>query len=73
MEKRHQGLIRNNFADTPVDICARNPGIEDIRHLFECFKFATQRASLSVTVTDVLHRNNLNDPANNLKLYVLFR
>ena len=59
----------HNFADIPLDICVCNQGIEDTRHfLFECLKFATHRASLAVT--DVLHRNNLIDPANNIELYL---
>ena len=61
----------HNFADTPSNICTFNQGIEDPRHfLFECLKFATNRASVAVTVTDVLHRNNLIDLANNLELYL---
>ena len=61
----------HKFADTPLNICACNQGIEDTRHfLFEYLKFATHRESLAVTVTDVLHRNNLIDLANNLKLYL---
>ena len=61
----------HNFADTPSDICACNQGIEDTRHfLFECLRFATHRASLAVTVTDVLHRNNLIGLVNNLELYL---
>ena len=61
----------HDFADTPSDICACNQGIEDTRHfLFECLKFAMHRASLAVTVTDVLHRNNLIGLANNLELYL---
>ena len=62
---------RHNFADTSSDICSCNQGIEETRHfLFECSRFATHRAGLAVTVTDVLHRNNLIDLANNLELYL---
>ena len=61
----------HNFTDTPSDICTCNQGIEDTRHfLFECFKFATDRASLAVTVTDFLHRNTLIELVNNLELYL---
>ena len=58
-----------NFADTPSDICACNQGVEDTRN-FLCLKFATHRASLAVSGTDVLHRNNLIDLANYLQLYL---
>ena len=62
---------KHNFADTPSDICTCNQGIADTRHfLFECLKFATHRASLAVTVTDVLHSNNLIGLGNNLELYL---
>ena len=61
----------HNFVDTPSNIYACNQGIEDTRHFsFECLKFASHRASLAVTVSDVLHRNNLIDLANNLGLYL---
>ena len=51
----------HNFADTPSDICSCNQGVEYTRYfLFECLSFATHRASLAVTVTDGLHRNNLS-------------
>ena len=66
LRKKH-----HNFADTPSDIYACNQGIEDIRHLlFECLKLATHRASLAVTVTEVLRRNNLIDLAINFELYL---
>ena len=62
----------HNFAETPSDICACNQGTEYTRRfLFECLKFETHIASLGVTVTDVLHRNNLIDLANNLELYLM--
>ena len=61
----------HNFADTRSDICPCNQGIEDTRHfLFECLTFATHRARLTVTVTDVLHINNLIDLANKEELYL---
>ena len=61
----------HNFADTPSDICPCNQGIENTRHfLFECLTFATHRARLAVTVTDVLYRNNLIDLANKEELYL---
>ena len=60
-----------NFADTPPDICPCNQGIEHTRHfLFECLTVATNRARLAVTVSDVLHGNNLIDLANKEELYL---
>ena len=50
----------HNFADTP-EFCECNQGVECTRHLlFECPRYATHRATLAVSVIDILQRNNLN-------------
>ena len=62
---------RYNFADTPSGICECNQDIEDTSHfLFECPRYATQRANLAVKVIDILQRNNLNHLGNQLELYL---
>ena len=59
---------RYNFADTPSGICECNQEIEDTSHfLFECPRYATQRANLAV---GILQRNNLNRLGNQLELYL---
>ena len=41
--------------------------MEDTRYfLFECLEFATHRANVALSVTDVLHRNNLTELENNI-------
>ena len=62
---------RNNFSDTRPEICECNLCIEHIRHfLFECPSYATQRATLTVSVIDILQRNNLNHLGNQPELYL---
>ena len=64
--KRH-----HNFADTPSEICECNQGVECTRHfLFECPRYANHRATLAVSVIDILQRNNLNHLGNQLELYL---
>ena len=63
--------IRHNFADTPSEICECNQGFEDTHHfLFECPRYAIHRATLAVSVIDILQRNNLNHLGNQPKLYL---
>ena len=64
--KRH-----HNFADTPSEICECNQGVECTRHfLFEYPRYANHRATLAVSVIDILQRNNLNHLGNQLELYL---
>ena len=69
-------LLRNqkrryNFADTSSGICECNQDIEDTSHfLFECPRYATQRANLAVKVIDISQRNNLSHLGNQLELYL---
>ena len=54
-----------NFIDTPSDKCLCNHGIEDTNHfLFLCPFSATQRATLSGSVIQILHKYNLNHLGN---------
>ena len=58
-----------NLYRIPVVECNQN--IEDTSHfLFECPRYATQRANLAVKVIDILQRNNLNHLGNQLELYL---
>ena len=60
----------HNFADTP-EFCECNQGVECTRHLlFECPRYATNRATLAVSVIDILQSNNLNHLGNQLQLYL---
>ena len=62
---------RHNFADTPSEICECNQGVECPRHfLFECPRYTNHRATLAVSVIDILQRNNLNHLGNQLELYL---
>ena len=62
---------RYNFADIPSGICECNQDIEDTSHfLFECPRYATEKANLAVKVIDILQRNNLNHLGNQLELYL---
>ena len=62
---------QHNFSDTPSDVCECNLGIEDIRHfLIQCTFYAAQRVTLSVSVIDILQRNNLNHLGNQPELYL---
>ena len=64
--KRH-----HNFADTPSEICECDQGVECTRHfIFECPRYANHRATLAVSVIDILQRNNLNHLGNQLELYL---
>ena len=61
----------HNFIDTPSDKCLCNHGIEDTNHfLFLCPFFATQRATLSGSVIQILHKYNLNHWDNQSHLYL---
>ena len=61
----------HNFIDTPSDKCLCNHGIEDTNHfLFLCPFFATQRATLSGSVIQILHKYNLNHLDNQSHLYL---
>ena len=45
---------RHDFADTPLDTCLCNHGLEDINHfLFLCPLYATKRATLISIVTAI--------------------
>ena len=58
----------HNFADTPSENCEYNQDIEDTSHvLFECRRYARQRAA---TAIEILHRNNLNHLGNLAELYL---
>ena len=62
---------RYNFADTPSGICECNQEIEGTSHfLFECPRYATERANLAFKVIVILQRNNLNHLGNQLELYL---
>ena len=62
---------RHNFADTPSESCSCNQDIEDTCHfLFSCPVYAIQRATLAVSVKNILQKNNLNYLGNNSKLYL---
>ena len=62
---------RHNFRDTPNETCSCQRGIEDEKHfLFECLQFANDRVTLAVKVTGILSRNNLNQFANDVNLYL---
>ena len=64
---------RHNFADTPSEICECNQSVECIpppHVLFECPRYATHRATLAVSVIDILQRNNLNHLGNQHELYL---
>ena len=55
----------------PSEICECNQYIEDTSHfLFECPRYATQRANLAVKVIHILQRNKLNHLGNQLELYL---
>ena len=66
---------RHGFADTPLDICLCNHGVEDINHfLFLCPLYATQRATLRATliasVTAIVQKYNLEILINQSHLYL---
>ena len=62
----------HNFIDTPSDKCLCNHGIEDTNHfLFLCPFFATQRASLSGSVIQILHKYNLTHLDNQSMYYYI--
>ena len=51
----------HNFADTPSEMCLCNQGIGDTSNfLFSCPICAIQRATLKVSVINILQKNNLN-------------
>ena len=62
---------RHKLVDTPSEICICDQGIEGISHLlFSCPIYATQRTNPTVSVIEILQRNNLNHLANNSELYL---
>ena len=64
--KNHHG-----FLDTPLANCLCQRGIEDTSHfLFVCPLYATERVILVTRVTAILQKYNLEDLANQCKLYL---
>ena len=62
---------RHGFADTPLDNCLCNHGAEDINHfLFVCPLYATQRATLIASVTEILLKYNLEIVINQSFLFL---
>ena len=62
---------RHKFPDTPSDNCNCNQGAEDTSHfLFVCPTYAIHRATLAVSVIEVLQNNNLNYLGNHVQLYL---
>ena len=52
---------RHNFIDTSSDICHCHQGIQDTNHfLFSCPTYVNQRATLVISVNEILRENNLN-------------
>ena len=62
---------RHGFADTPLDNCICNHGVEDTNHfLFLCPLYATQRATLIASVTEIVQKYNLEILTNQSHLYL---
>ena len=62
---------RHGFADTPLDNCLCNHGAEDTNHfLFLCPFYATQRATLIASVTEILLKYNLEIVINQTHLFL---
>ena len=61
---------QHNFKDTP-ETCVCNQDKENTSHfLFSCPLYATQRAALVTTVTNILQKYNMNTFSNQLELYL---
>ena len=62
---------RHGFADTPLDNCLCNHGVEDTNHfLFLCPLYATQRATLIASVNAIVQKYNLEILINESHLYL---
>ena len=62
---------RHGFLDTPLGDCLCNRDIEDTNHfLLLCSLYATQRAILITSVTEILIKYNLESLANQSGLYL---
>ena len=62
---------RHGFADTLLDNCLCNHGVEDTNHfIFLCPLYATQRATLIVSVTAIVQKYNLEILINRSHLYL---
>ena len=62
---------RHGFADTPLDICLCNHGVEDINHfLFLCPLYAAERATVIASVTAIVQKYNLEILINQSHLYL---
>ena len=62
---------RHGFADTPLDNCICNHGVEDANHfLVLCPLYATQRATLIASVTAIVQKYNLEILINQSHLYL---
>ena len=62
---------RHGFADTPLDSCICNHGVEDTNHfLFLYPPYATQRATLIASVTAIVQQYNLEILINQSHLYL---
>ena len=62
---------RHGFLDTPLGDCLCNRGIEDTNHfLLLCSLYATERAILITSVTEILIKYNLESLANQSGLYL---
>ena len=60
-----------NFLDTPSGNCHCNQGIEDISHfLLSCPSYTTQRASLVISVKEILLKVNLIHLEEQSELYL---
>ena len=56
---------RHGFEDTSSNICLRKTGKEDTRHfLLSCPFYASKRAIMIYSVSEILIKNNLNYPVN---------
>ena len=62
---------RHGFADTPLDNCLCNHGVEDTNHfIFLCPLYSTQRATLIASVTAIVQKYNLEILINQSHLYL---
>ena len=62
---------RHGFADTPLDNCLCNHGVEDTNHfIFLCPLYTTQRATLIASVTAIVQKYNLEILINQSHLYL---
>ena len=62
---------RHNFVDTPSAICKCGHGIENSQHFFiSCPLYAQFRTKLMDSLDNILHKYNINFPANSLNVYL---